>query len=177
MIRTPPPPPLVRRHPTVPAAQEDNDEYEYTVELVLAKREARVARKGIVVQYAVKWDEWDQTPDMTWEPPENLSNAKEEVVKFERRVAAMPSRDAFSGPTASPACCYATCCKVADRADVETSQCFVRAQRWCTRPARRSTSSSSPSSRSSTPPTAALIARFWLPWWRSGRRLASLVRD
>jgi len=87
-----------------------------------------VARKGIVVQYAVKWDEWDQTPDMTWEPPENLSNAKEEVVKFERRVAAMPSRDAFSGPTASPACCYATCCKVADRADVETSQCFVCAK-------------------------------------------------
>ena len=36
-----------------------------------------MARKGIVVQYAVKWDEWDQTPDMTWEPPENLSNAKE----------------------------------------------------------------------------------------------------
>ena len=87
-----------------------------------------MARKGIVVQYAVKWDEWDQTPDMTWEPPENLSNAKEEVVKFERRVAAMPSRDAFSGPTASPACCYATCCKVADRADVETSQCFVCAK-------------------------------------------------
>ena len=59
MIRTPPPPPLVRRHPTVPAAQEDDDEYQYTVELVLAKREARVARKGIVVQYAVKWDEWE----------------------------------------------------------------------------------------------------------------------
>mmetsp|Transcript_37677 Transcript_37677/g.112456 ORF Transcript_37677/g.112456 Transcript_37677/m.112456 type:complete len:1111 (-) Transcript_37677:584-3916(-) len=157
--------------------EEDDDEYQYTVELVLAKREARVARKGIIVEYAVKWDEWDQTPDMTWEPPENLSNAKEEVVKFERRVAAMPSRDAFSGPTASSACCYATCCKVADRADVETSQCFVRAQRWCTRPARRSTSSSSPSSRSSTPPTSALTARFWLPWWRSGRRLASLVRD
>ena len=94
----------------------------------IAKREARVSRKGIVVEYAVKWDEWDQTPDMTWEPPENLSNAKEEVVKFERRVAAMPSRDAFSRPTALSACCYATCCKVADRADVETSQCFVCAK-------------------------------------------------
>uniref|UniRef100_A0A0D3IAK9 Chromo domain-containing protein n=2 Tax=Emiliania huxleyi TaxID=2903 RepID=A0A0D3IAK9_EMIH1 len=74
------------RFPAGPG-REDDDEYQYTVELVLAKREARVARKGIVVQYAVKWDEWDQTPDMTWEPPENLSSAKEEVVKFERRTS------------------------------------------------------------------------------------------
>ena len=49
---------------------------EYEVEKVLQKRQ----RKG-KSEYFVKWKDYDET---TWEPPENLENAKSLIDKFEQ---------------------------------------------------------------------------------------------
>ena len=52
---------------------------EYEVEKVLDKR----VKKG-QVEYLVKWKNYDDPDDNTWEPADNLKEAKPTIDKFEK---------------------------------------------------------------------------------------------
>lgn len=52
---------------------------EYEVEKVLDKR----TKKG-QVEYLVKWKNYDDPDDNTWEPADNLKEAKPTIDKFEK---------------------------------------------------------------------------------------------
>ena len=56
----------------------DDDDYE--VENILDKR---VAKKG-KVEYLVKWKNFDDLADYTWEPANNLEDVKDMVANFEK---------------------------------------------------------------------------------------------
>ena len=53
---------------------------EYEVEKVLDKR----VKKGNSVEYLVKWKNYDDPDDNTWEPADNLREAKVAIEKFEK---------------------------------------------------------------------------------------------
>ena len=53
---------------------------EYEVEKVLEKR----VKKGGQVEYLVKWKNYDDPDDNTWEPADNLKEAKNVIDKFEK---------------------------------------------------------------------------------------------
>jgi len=53
---------------------------EYEVEKVLEKR----MKKGGQVEYLVKWKNYDDPDDNTWEPADNLKEAKHAIDKFEK---------------------------------------------------------------------------------------------
>ena len=52
---------------------------EYEVEKILDKRQ----RKG-GMEYLVKWKNFDDPDDNTWEPSDNLGDAEEKIKKFEK---------------------------------------------------------------------------------------------
>ena len=56
------------------------DEDDYEVEKIMDKR---VAKKG-KVEYLVKWKNFDDPVDYTWEPVNNLEDVKDMVTKFEK---------------------------------------------------------------------------------------------
>ena len=56
------------------------DEDDYEVEKIMDKR---VAKKG-KVEYLVKWKNFDDPVDYTWEPVNNLEDVKDMVAKFEK---------------------------------------------------------------------------------------------
>jgi chromobox protein 1 len=58
------------------------DEDDYEVEKIMDKR---VAKKG-KVEYLVKWKNFDDPADYTWEPVDNLEDVKYMVVKFEKKL-------------------------------------------------------------------------------------------
>ena len=58
---------------------------EYEVEKVLDKR----VKKGNSVEYLVKWKNYDDPDDNTWEPADNLREAKAAIEKFEKVKASM----------------------------------------------------------------------------------------
>merc|ERR1712029_1285058 len=62
--------------PAPSKVSEELHEVEYEIEKVLKKRQ----RKG-KSEYFVKWKDYDET---SWEPPENLENAKSIIDKFEQ---------------------------------------------------------------------------------------------
>ena len=53
---------------------------EYEVEKVLEKR----VKKGGQVEYLVKWKNYDDPDDNTWEPADNLKEANNVIDKFEK---------------------------------------------------------------------------------------------
>ena len=55
---------------------------DYEVERILEKKEVKKGR----VMYLVKWKNFDDPADFTWEPPENLEDVQELLDKFEREV-------------------------------------------------------------------------------------------
>ena len=63
---------------------------EYEVEKVLDKRQ----KKGGQVEYLVKWKNYDDPDDNTWEPADNLKEAKNVIDKFEK-VTSMLSKIVF----------------------------------------------------------------------------------
>jgi chromobox protein 1 len=60
--------------------EEDPEEDDYEVEKIMDKR---VAKKG-KVEYLVKWKNFEDPADYTWEPANNLVAAKVLVAKFEK---------------------------------------------------------------------------------------------
>ena len=58
------------------------DEDDYEVEKIMDKR---VAKKG-KVEYLVKWKNFDDPADYTWEPVNNLEDVKDLVAKFEKEL-------------------------------------------------------------------------------------------
>ena len=61
--------------PPKPELIDDIEEYE--VEAILAER----IRRGIITEYLVKWKGYT-TENNTWEPEENITNAKDKLRKF-----------------------------------------------------------------------------------------------
>ena len=59
---------------------EQDLEDDYEVEKILEKR---TAKKG-KVEYLVKWKNFDDPVDYTWEPANNLDAVKDLVTKFEK---------------------------------------------------------------------------------------------
>jgi len=98
----------------------EDDDHQYEVEIILAKKEFTEPRKGKVMKWAVKWQGFDETSQMTWEPAGNLTNVRSEVDAFERRLASMPSLTAFTAPAGSSACCFGSTCR--HQSDRETTQ-------------------------------------------------------
>ena len=47
--------------------------------------------RSTVMKWAVKWEGYDLSDQMTWEPAGNLTNVRGQVEEFERRLAAMPA--------------------------------------------------------------------------------------
>ena len=68
-----------------PAVAAMSDE-EYEVEKILDKRQ----RKG-GMEYLVKWKNFDDPDDNTWEPSDNLGDAEEKIKKFEKDLEAKSS--------------------------------------------------------------------------------------
>jgi len=66
--------------PTESEVNEDDDEEDYEVEKIIDKK---VASKG-KVEYLVKWKNFDDPSDYTWEPSENLEEVHEMIEKFEK---------------------------------------------------------------------------------------------
>jgi len=60
----------------------DDEDEDYEVESIIEKR---VAKKG-KVEYLVKWKNFDDPADYTWEPSNNLDAVKELVTKFEKEL-------------------------------------------------------------------------------------------
>ena len=101
-----------------PAIAAMSDE-EYEVEKILDKRQ----RKG-GMEYLVKWKNFDDPDDNTWEPSDNLGDAEEKIKKFEKDLEAKSSTAAKKEAikrkaTGSPA----------PRADKDTKVSMVF---WCT---------------------------------------------
>ena len=59
---------------------------EYEVEKILDKRQ----RKG-GMEYLVKWKNFDDPDDNTWEPSDNLGDAEEKIKMFEKDLEAKSS--------------------------------------------------------------------------------------
>jgi len=59
---------------------------EYEVEKILDKRQ----RKG-GMEYLVKWKNFDDPDDNTWEPSDNLGDAEEKIKKFEKDLESKSS--------------------------------------------------------------------------------------
>ena len=84
---------------------EDNDEddvggieeVDYEVEKVVDKKGT-----GKNLLYLVKWKGWDLPEDQTWEPLENLENAKHLVTLFENSLKKKPEIKAGRGSKKSP---------------------------------------------------------------------------
>ena len=55
---------------------------EYEVEKILDKRQ----RKG-GIEYLVKWKNFDDPDDNTWEPSDNLGDAEAKIKQFEKDLA------------------------------------------------------------------------------------------
>lgn len=68
---------------------------EYEVEKVLDKR----VKKGNQVEYLVKWKNYDDPDDNTWEPADNLKEAKTAIDKFEKDLEAKNSAAAKTAST------------------------------------------------------------------------------
>jgi len=64
------------------ALQHQVETEDYEVERILEKKEVKKGR----VMYLVKWKNFDDPADFTWEPPENLEDVQELLDKFEREV-------------------------------------------------------------------------------------------
>ena len=60
----------------------DDEDEDYEVESIIEKR---VAKKG-KVEYLVKWKNFDDPADYTWEPSNNLDAVKDLVTKFEKEL-------------------------------------------------------------------------------------------
>jgi len=58
--------------------EEEEDDYE--VEKILEKKESK---KGKIL-YLVKWKNFDDPAENTWEPPANLEAARKLIEKFEK---------------------------------------------------------------------------------------------
>ena len=63
-------------------AEEGPDEEDYEVEKIMEKR---VSKKG-KVEYLVKWKNFDDPADYTWEPYNNLDAVKDLVTQFEKEL-------------------------------------------------------------------------------------------
>jgi hypothetical protein len=103
----------------------EEKEDEYKVEIILAKKEEKEARQGLVTKWAVKWEGFNE---MTWEPAGNLTNVRSDVDAFERRLASMPRLDAFSAAAGASACCFGSICKHSSDADLAKNPCAVCAK-------------------------------------------------
>jgi len=66
---------------------------EYEVEKVLDKR----VKKGGQVEYMVKWRGYDDPDDNTWEPADNLKEAKPAIDRFEKDLLEKNSAAAKTG--------------------------------------------------------------------------------
>ena len=82
-----------------------------------------------MTKWAVKWEGYDESDQMTWEAAENLTNVRDYVDAFERRLAAMPPRDAFTAAASASACCFGSACKHASDATLALNPCFVCAKK------------------------------------------------
>ena len=74
--------PHKRRTPTPPEViqDKDSDHIEYEVESIIRKRYNKTRKHD---EWLVKWKGWGSESN-TWEPKENLTNALEKIVQFER---------------------------------------------------------------------------------------------
>ena len=77
------------------------------------------------MKWAVKWQGYDTSDQMTWESAGNLTNVREEVDYFERRLASMPSCDAFTTGASASACCFGSICKHTGAPGLVQNPCFV----------------------------------------------------
>ena len=110
------------------APQEDDEDDQYEIEIVLAKKEFTEARKGLVTKWGIKWKGYDSSDQMTWEPAGNLANVRDDVDAFEHRLASMPARDAFTAAAGASACCFGSICKFSSNPDMAKVPCFVCAK-------------------------------------------------
>ena len=55
---------------------------EYEVEKIIDKR----IKRGGQIEYLVKWKNYDNPDDNTWEPADNLKEAEEIIKKYEKVV-------------------------------------------------------------------------------------------
>ena len=81
-----------------------------------------------MTKWAVKWQGFDTTDQMTWEPAGNLTNVRADVDAFERRLASMPRLDAFSAAAGALACCFGSVCKHSSDAGLAKNPCVVCAK-------------------------------------------------
>ena len=70
---------------------------EYEVEKILEKR----VKKGGQIEYLVKWKNYDDPDDNTWEPADNLKEAEDIIKKYERDLEAKNSSAAKAGTPAN----------------------------------------------------------------------------
>ena len=63
--------------------QEDNEEDAFEIEMILDKR----VIKGKKVEYLIKWKNFDDPEDNTWEPADDLEVADELIQIFENLMA------------------------------------------------------------------------------------------
>ena len=73
------------------------EEVDYEVENVVDKKGT-----GKNLLYLVKWKGWELPEDQTWEPLENLENAKHLVAEFEKSLKKQPETKAGRGSKKSP---------------------------------------------------------------------------
>ena len=85
-------------------------------------------RQGIVVEWAVKWQDFDKTDEMTWEPAGNLTNVRSDIAAFEQRLSSMPARGAFTSGT-SAACCFGSVCRHSSNTELVQNPCTVCAKK------------------------------------------------
>ena len=63
-------------------AEEGPDEEDYEVEKIMEKR---VSKKG-KVEYLVKWKNFDDPADFTWEPTNKLDAVKDLIIQFDKEL-------------------------------------------------------------------------------------------
>ena len=80
------------------------------------------------MKWAVKWQGYDTSDEMTWEPAGNLTNVQEDVDMFERRLASIPSMGAFTAAAGAAACCFGSVCKYPNDTSQAKKTCAVCAK-------------------------------------------------
>ena len=85
-------------------------------------------RQGIVVEWAVKWQDFDKTDEMAWEPASNLTNVRSNIAAFEQRLSSMPARGAFTSGT-SAAYCFGSVCRHSSNTELVQNPCTVCAKK------------------------------------------------
>ena len=68
--------------PIIFQENDNSDEGDYEVEKILEKR---TTKKG-KVEYLIKWKNFDDIDDATWEPMENLNDVGDLIEKFENTL-------------------------------------------------------------------------------------------